>query len=170
MLLSKFNNGLEIKAAALAGKNQLIGGWVNDVLVVYVAYKTSLSFVRTEQKVLDPFGNTLSQGSIGAVSYNDFDLLETTNLNTATNYIENKLSDDLKMFKDGTLKVETKVVETKWLDSNELKKFDKQSLSAILNMRSYEVVEDENAADFLSGIKDDEDLGSDEKVNPILPL
>ena len=74
------------------------------------------------------------------------------------------------MFKDGTLKVETKVVETKWLDSNELKKFDKQSLSAILNMRSYEVVEDENAADFLSGIKDDEDLGADEKVNPILPL
>ena len=34
--------------------------------------KTSLSFIRTEQKVLDPFGNTLSQGSIGAVSYNDF--------------------------------------------------------------------------------------------------
>ena len=53
---------------------------------------------------------------------------------------------------------------------SEPKKFDKQSLSAILNMRSYEVVEDENAADFLSGIKDDEDLGSDEKVNPILPL
>ena len=132
--------------------------------------KTSLSFVRTEQKVLDPFGNTLSQGSIGAVSYNDFDLLETTNLNTATNYIENKLSDDLKMFKNGTLKVQTKVAETKWLDSNELKKFDKQSLSAILNMRSYEVVEDENAADFLSGIKDDEDLGADEKINPILPL
>ena len=41
--------------------------------------KTSLSFVRTEQKVLDPFGNALSQGSIGAVSYNDLDLLETTN-------------------------------------------------------------------------------------------
>ena len=37
-------------------------------------------------------------------------------------------------------------------------------------MRSYEVVEDENAADFLSGIKDDEDLGANEKVNPILPL
>jgi len=74
------------------------------------------------------------------------------------------------MFKDGKLKVETKVVETKWLDSNELKKFDKQSLSSILNMRSYEVVEDENAADFLSGIKDDEDLGMNEKDNPILPL
>jgi len=132
--------------------------------------KTSLSFVRTEQKILDPFGNTLSQGSIGAVSYNDFDLLETTNLDTAIKYIENKLSNDLQMFRDGTLKVETKAVETKWLDSNELKKFDKQSLSSILNMRSFEVVEDEKAADFLSGIKDDEDLGIDEKETPALPL
>jgi hypothetical protein len=101
---------------------------------------------------------------------NDLDLLETTNLNTAINYIENKLSIDLQMFNDGTLKVETKVVETKWLDSNELKKFDKQSLSSILNMRSFEVVEDEKAADFLSGIKDDEDLVTNEKDTPILPL
>ena len=132
--------------------------------------KTSLSFVRTEQKVLDPFGNALTQGSIGAVSYNDLDLLETTNLETALNYLENKLEFDLEKFRDGSLKLETKAVETKWLDSNELKKFDKQSLSSILNMRSFEVNEDENAADFLSKIKDDEDLEADEEENPVLPL
>ena len=55
MLLSKFNSGLETKAAALAGKNQLMGGWLNDVLVVYVAYKTSLSLVGLREPLCKQF-------------------------------------------------------------------------------------------------------------------
>ena len=74
------------------------------------------------------------------------------------------------MYRDGTLKIEAKVVETKWLDSKELKKFDKESLSSILNMRSFEIVEDNEAADFLGNIKDDEDLGIDEEEKPLLPF
>lgn len=132
--------------------------------------KTSLNFSRIEQKILDPNGNALSQGSIGSVSYNDLDLLETTNLDTALDYINNKLKSDLIQFKNGTLRIESKTVETKWLDSNELKKFDKQQLASILNMRSYEIVEDENAADFLNEIKDEEQSENDGSEQTTLPL
>lgn len=132
--------------------------------------KTSLNFSRIEQKILDPNGNALSQGSIGSVSYNDLDLLETTNLDTALDYINNKLKSDLIQFKNGTLKIESKTVETKWLDSNELKKFDKQQLASILNMRSYEIIEDEHAADFLNEIKDEEHSENDGSEQTSLPL
>ncbi len=132
--------------------------------------KTSLSFIRTEEKILDPNGNALSQGSIGAVSYNDFDLLETTDLDTAIKYIENNLFNDLGKFRDGSLKAQTKTVETKWLDTKQLRNFDKQQLSNILNMRSFEIVENENAADFISKIQDEEKDNLDEEDKPVLPL
>jgi hypothetical protein len=53
--------------------------------------KANLFFVREENFVLTPEGKTLSNGNITKAAYNDLDLLETTNLETANDYIKNKL-------------------------------------------------------------------------------
>ena len=132
--------------------------------------KTSLNFARKEEKVLDPHGNTLTKGTIGSVSYNDYDLLETTNLTTALEYIKNNLKNDLELFRNGNLNLKHKSSETKWLDSDQLRKFDKSQLAAILNMRTYETQEQENAADFIDNIKDEVLDNSANIDNTELPL
>jgi curved DNA-binding protein CbpA len=116
--------------------------------------RTSLVIKRNNNVVLDPNGKVLQNADIQSVSYNDYNLLETTNLETAKNYIENNFGQDLKDFIDGKLKPQNvSVNETKWLDSNQIKKIDKEKLSEILNLRSFEYNVDEKAADFLDKIK-----------------
>ena len=116
--------------------------------------RTSLVIKRNNNVVLDPNGKVLQNADIQSVSYNDYNLLETTNLETAKNYINNNFSQDLKDFIDGKLKPQNvSANETKWLDSNQIKKIDKEKLSEILNLRSFEYNVDEKAADFLDKIK-----------------
>jgi hypothetical protein len=116
--------------------------------------RTSLVIKRNNNVVLDPNGKVLQNADIQSVSYNDYNLLETTNLETAKNYIENNFGQDLKDFIDGKLKPQNvSANETKWLDSNQIKKIDKEKLSEILNLRSFEYNVDEKAADFLDKIK-----------------
>lgn len=116
--------------------------------------RTSLVIKRNNNVVLDPNGKVLQNADIQSVSYNDYNLLETTNLETAKNYIINYFSQDLRDFIDGKLKPQNvSANETKWLDSNQIKKIDKEKLSEILNLRSFEYNVDEKAADFLDKIK-----------------
>lgn len=116
--------------------------------------RTSLVIKRNNNVVLDPNGKVLQNADIQSVSYNDYNLLETTNLETAKNYINNNFSQDLNDFIDGKLKPQNvSANETKWLDSNQIKKIDKEKLSEILNLRSFEYNVDEKAADFLDKIK-----------------
>lgn len=116
--------------------------------------RTSLVIKRNNNVVLDPNGKVLQNADIQSVSYNDYNLLETTNLETAKNYINNNFGQDLKDFIDGKLKPQNvSANETKWLDSNQIKKIDKEKLSEILNLRSFEYNVDEKAADFLDKIK-----------------
>ena len=115
--------------------------------------RTSLSIQRNNNVVLDPSGKILSNADIRSVSYNDYNLLETTNLNTAISYVKNNLAGDIEDFINGKLKPQTTSNnETKWLDSDQIKQFDKEKLSEILNMRSFEYKVDEKAADFLDKI------------------
>jgi curved DNA-binding protein CbpA len=116
--------------------------------------RTSLVIKRNNNVVLDPNGKVLQNADIQSVSYNDYNLLETTNLETAKNYINKNFGQDLKDFIDGKLKPQNvSANETKWLDSNQIKKIDKEKLSEILNLRSFEYNVDEKAADFLDKIK-----------------
>ena len=114
--------------------------------------KANLVFVREENSVLSPDGKTLVNGNITKAGYNDLDLLETTNLDTANDYLKNKLKTDLIKFHNGELKPIIKANQAKMMDSEEMKKFDKDKLSEILNIRKFIFDNDEKAAEFLENI------------------
>jgi hypothetical protein len=114
--------------------------------------KANLVFVREENSVLSPEGKTLVNGNITKAGYNDLDLLETTNLDTANDYIKNKLKSDLIKFHNGELKPTIKANQAKMMDSEEMKKFDKDKLSEILNIRRFVFDNDEKASEFLENI------------------
>ena len=87
------------------------------------------------------------------VSYNDQNLLESTTLDVTHKYIEESLQEDLLLFKDGKLnKLSSNNEKTKWLDSEQIKRIDKEKISEILNLRSFVFKNNENAADFLDNI------------------
>jgi hypothetical protein len=114
--------------------------------------KANLIFVREENSISSPDGRTLINGNITKAGYSDLDLLETTNLNIATTYVTEKLEDDLRRFRSGELKTTSLPNQTKVMDSEELKKFDKDKLSEILNIRQFIYNNDEKAAEFIDKI------------------
>lgn len=120
--------------------------------------RANLVMKRDNQEILTPHGKTLVNGFIKQVSYSDITFLETTKLDTAMEYINNQFKNDLNDYLEG--KNLEKFVDiktpsnTKWMNSDEMKKFDQNILSQILNMRAYEVVNDEKAADFLDKLPD----------------
>jgi curved DNA-binding protein CbpA len=115
--------------------------------------KANLVFIREENSVLTPDGKTLVNGNITKAGYNDLDLLETTNLNSANKYVEEQLLKDLVKFKNGELKPSIKTNQAKMMDSEEMKKFDKDKLSEILNIRKFIFDNDEKASEFLDNIE-----------------
>lgn len=122
---------------------------------IYISIpKVGLVFARQSNKELNPMGNVMINGAIQSAQYTDIDLLETTILETAHKYIENKLQEDLVSYRNGSLKTNTVAKETKWLDSEKLKSFDREKLSEILNMKSYTSANIENAADFIENLPD----------------
>lgn len=114
--------------------------------------KANLVFLREENSVLTPEGKTLVNGNITKAAYNDLDLLETTNLETANSYIKDSLKTDLIKFKSGELKPIVKANQAKMMDSDEMKKFDNNKLSEILNLRKFVYNNDEKASEFLENI------------------
>jgi hypothetical protein len=118
--------------------------------------KASLCFVRDNNQVVSPNGNILTNANITKVLYNDQNLLETTNLQSAHDYLDNVLREDLDLYSKGQLNKLSKnlanVTETKWMDSEKLKDFDKSQLNQIFNVRKFETQNDEKAADFLENI------------------
>lgn len=120
--------------------------------------RANLVMKRDNQEVLTPHGKTLVNGFIKQVSYSDITFLETTKLDTAMDYINNHFKDDLSDYLSGKNLdkfIDSKTpANTKWMNSDEMKKFDQNILSQILNMRAYNVVEDEKAADFLDKLPD----------------
>jgi len=120
---------------------------------IYVCIpKANLVFLREENSVLTPEGKTLINGNITKAAYNDLDLLETTNLETANSYIIERLKKDLISFMNGELKPIVKANQAKMMDSEEMKKYDKDKLSEILNLRKFVYNNDEKASTFLENI------------------
>jgi hypothetical protein len=115
--------------------------------------KTGLSFQRQDNMIVNNDGKIMANGQIMAVSYNDQNLLESTTLDVAHKYIQKSLEEDLLLFRDGKLnKLSSNNEKTKWLDSEAIKKIDKEKISEILNLRTFVVQNNENAADFLDNI------------------
>lgn len=131
--------------------------------------RSSLNLIRKTETILDPFGKTLVNGSINSVNYNDFNLLESTNLEDAFSYIGNKLTKDIDDFRNNKLATSNKS-DLNWMNTKQINNFDKTQLEKILNMRSFEVVNDEKAGDFLDDIDEDEIQTSEDTNKPSLPL
>jgi hypothetical protein len=115
--------------------------------------KTGLSFQRQDNMIFNENGKIMANGQIMGVSYNDQNLLESTTLEVTHKYIEESLEEDLLLFKNGKLnKLSSNNEKTKWLDSEQIKRIDKEKISEILNLRSFVFQNNENAADFLDNI------------------
>lgn len=122
---------------------------------IYICIPRASLSMKRDNNVIVEHGKTMMNGQITSVSYSDYNLLETTNLETATDYISNYIKNDLSDFINGdTSRFVVKEKQTTLLDSEKLKKFDQDKLSSILNMRSFHVSDDKNAADFLDKITD----------------
>lgn len=132
--------------------------------------RKSLTMIRDNDVVMDSFGKILKNANISKVIYNDYNLLETTNLDTALKYIENDLEDDLENFKNGKLKPQKiEGNETKWMDTESIKKIDREKISEILGLRSFVYENDENAPNFLDKIENKKTIKRVEN-KPELPL
>ena len=133
--------------------------------------KAGIVFSRAKDAVLGPNNKVLANATINSVSFQDLNFCESTNLDFVTDYIENQISLDLEKFHNGDTEsfIKNEIKETKLLDLEAMKKFDDMKLSQILNLRSYEIVNDEEAANFIENIdKTSKKSSADEK--PELPL
>lgn len=131
--------------------------------------ESSLVFSRDNNTVLDPYGKTLINGEILSANYNDLDLLESTNLNAANSYVDEKIYLDLKSFINGELKSKKVNNQKKWIESDELKRLDKQKLQEIVNFKNFEFSINENADSWLDSI-DKKPIKRVDNNKPELPL
>ncbi len=97
-----------------------------------------------------------NEGSIQA-SYNDYNLLETTSLNAAKEYISIGLEKDLELFRSGELQIKKREEDKKnnqsnWISGDKMKTIDKSQLDYIMKLKSFNVTPDEKAADFLDNL------------------
>jgi hypothetical protein len=133
--------------------------------------KASLSFIRKQNAEYTPDGRTLVNGFITKAVYNDLNLLETTDLETAHNYIIRNLLPDVSLINEGkTEKFQSKLgSQTKFMDSEVMKSYDKEKLSSIINLKSFALLNNETAADFIDKI-DKKNVQKSSDTTPDLPL
>jgi len=133
------------------------GSDINDSLPfkIYLCIpRANLILRRDNQEILSPFGKTMVNGYIQHATYSDVTFLETTRLDKAMDYLENQFESDLDDYRNGKLDrfVDNKNSSTKWMNSDEMKKYDSNILGQILNMRAYVIEREEKAADFLDNL------------------
>ena len=98
-------------------------------------------------------------GSLKAAIYSDINLLETTTLEDAMNYISpgGKLEQDLEAFRDGSLiekqrQYDKEQNQSQWLTTDQVKEMDAKRLRSILISKTFFTKRDENAANFIDEI------------------
>jgi hypothetical protein len=111
----------------------------------------------------------LINGNILSANYNDLDLLESTNLNSTNEYLENKLPSNIVSFLNGELKSKKVSNQKKWMSSEELKELDKEKLREIVNFKSFEIANIPNADSWVDSI-DKKPIKRLVNVKPELPL
>ncbi len=133
--------------------------------------KAGIVFSRAKDAVLGPNNKVLANATINSVSFQDLNFCESTNLDFVNTYIENQIALDLEKFHNGDTEsfIKNEIKETKLLDLEAMKKFDDMKLSQILNLRSYEIVNDEEAANFIENI-DKTSKKTNAEERPELPL
>jgi hypothetical protein len=120
--------------------------------------KVGIKFIRDiNNQVLSPCGKVLANANIVGVAYNDHHFLESTSLEEAKTYLfSEKFKNDLQDFKNnGSIQnnIDEAKLQKQWMDKDQMKQFDAEQLKSILNLRSFETKNDENAGDFIDNIK-----------------
>ena len=119
-----------------------------------------MHFLREETKEYSMGGASYKlNGSLKAAIYSDINLLETTSLEEAKNYINNNLENDLSSLRDGTLLQKQKEYDiqqnqSQWLSTDQVKDLDTQRLKAILLSKTFHTKRDETAGEFITSIPD----------------
>jgi hypothetical protein len=124
--------------------------------------RRSLYLLRDQDTHIEsPFGKTIANGRLMGAAYSDYNLLETTSLEEAHAYVApgGKLERDLASYRDGSMirdqaRRDAHNKQQVWLGDKEMQEIDRERLKAILRMRSFEVVPDPRAADFLDSMPD----------------
>ena len=101
----------------------------------------------------------IQKGLLKSAWSSDINLLETTTLSVAEQYIsEGGLEKDIQSYRDGTLikqqmKKDKIAMQPIAKETEEMKKIDAEILKSIMRMRSFVLNPDEKAADFLERLK-----------------
>lgn len=128
--------------------------------------RAALRFLRgkkEEYKHQDGTVDTL-RGLLKGAQYSDFNLLETTTIDEAFQYIEKggKLESDLIAFRDGSMIAEQRQrdkesQQLKWAESTQVKNLDAEMIKAILTAKSLKYTQAPEGADnFIDDIPDDD--------------
>lgn len=128
--------------------------------------RAALRFLRgkkEEHKHQDGTVDTL-RGLLKGAQYSDFNLLETTTVDEAFQYIEKggKLESDLIAFRDGSMIAEQRQrdkesQQLKWAESTQVKNLDAEMIKAILTAKSLKYTQAPEGADnFIDDIPDDD--------------
>ena len=96
-------------------------------------------------------------GKLMAVAYSDIELLETTKLQEAKDYVASRLEQDIKDYIDGSLEERQKAIDKKRkatmsVDSKTMQDADREMLKVIMRGKMHKVEYDPHAADFLKDL------------------
>jgi curved DNA-binding protein CbpA len=128
--------------------------------------RASLHFLREESKSYKLGDNEDAiefslPGTLKAAVYSDINLLETTSLEEAMEYIKEggKFESDLASLKDGTLLEKQKQIDidnnqSQWLPTEQIKELDAQKLRSILISKTFFTQRNEKAADLIDKLPD----------------
>jgi curved DNA-binding protein CbpA len=121
--------------------------------------RSSLYFLRGEEEKVtyeDGSSDTLI-GELQAATYSDFEIFETTVLSQVQEYINNSLAGYLEKFRSGDIvetqqKKDLEANQNTWISPKQMKELDIDVLKAIMRMKTFRGIKDENADNFLDDI------------------
>lgn len=113
--------------------------------------KESESIIIKRNDIIDIYKPKLT-----SAVYSDINLLETTDLEEATDYFENQLAKDLIDYQNGTFvsrfTMNSQTEQVKWIEKTDMNAMDIKSLQSILLSKAFVTEYDENADKFLQNI------------------
>jgi hypothetical protein len=126
--------------------------------------RAALHFLRQENKVYTIDENTSYSlpGTLKAAVYSDINLLETTSLEEALQYIKKggQFEKDLEDLRNGNLLARQKQLDvdnnqSQWLSTDQIKQLDAQKLRSILISKTFFTQKDDKAANFIDSLPED---------------
>jgi hypothetical protein len=145
----------------LTGRNQIADALPFKIYFCFP--RAALHFQRTPQETVE-FGDVkiVFNGTLQGAMYSDYNLLETTHLQDALDYVKpgGKLESDLAAYRDGSLVAEQKAVDRaseqyQWLPPEKVKEKDANMLKDIMRATMWRLTPNPNGADFLKDLPDD---------------